>query len=199
MNTVSLYDKDIREPLFEFLELTYGHIRIIEEKQMGKSRADAVMVTPNSLYGIEIKSDMDTYARLSRQIKDYDKYYDYNYVIAGTTHALHIEEHVPPYWGIIIAEQTEDITDFYILRQPVKNPKAKLQNKLSILWRTELVHIQERNHLPAYKQKSKKFVQEKIISKIPEEDIHREISMELFERDYTLIEDEIRAFKEEHA
>ena len=63
------HDKDIREPLFDFLEEQYGKIRIIEEKTMGRSRADAVMVTDNGLYGLEIKSDADTYARLSRQVR----------------------------------------------------------------------------------------------------------------------------------
>jgi hypothetical protein len=29
-----LYDKDLREPLFDFLEEHFGKIRIIEEKQM---------------------------------------------------------------------------------------------------------------------------------------------------------------------
>ena len=57
-----LHDKDIREPLFDFLEEAYGKIRIIEEKTMGKSRADVVMVTEDDLVGIEIKSDADTYA-----------------------------------------------------------------------------------------------------------------------------------------
>ena len=60
-----LYDKDIREPLFEFLEERYGKVRILEEKQMGRSRADAVMVMEDALVGIEIKSDADTYARLT--------------------------------------------------------------------------------------------------------------------------------------
>ena len=49
-------DKDIREPLFDFLEDTYGKVRILEEKNMGKSRADIVMVTPDLLYGIEKKA-----------------------------------------------------------------------------------------------------------------------------------------------
>ena len=71
-----LYDKDIREPLFEFLEELYGKVRIIEEKQMGRSRADVVMVRPQAVCGVEIKSDADTYARLKRQVQDYDKYYD---------------------------------------------------------------------------------------------------------------------------
>lgn len=71
-----MHDKDIREPLFDFLEETYGKVRIIEEKQMGRSRADIVMVLPEALAGIEIKSDADTYARLGRQVKDYDLYFD---------------------------------------------------------------------------------------------------------------------------
>ena len=81
-----LKDKDIREPLFDFLEDTYGKARIIEEKTMGRSRADLVMVTEDSLVGIEIKSDADTYARLSTQVKDYDKYYDYNIAVVGSSH-----------------------------------------------------------------------------------------------------------------
>ena len=32
-NTAMLYDKDIREPLFEYLEEIYGKIRILEEKK----------------------------------------------------------------------------------------------------------------------------------------------------------------------
>jgi len=58
-----LKDAEIREPLFDFLEEQYGTIRILEEKNIGKSRADVMMVTEGALYGIEIKSDADTYAR----------------------------------------------------------------------------------------------------------------------------------------
>jgi len=82
-----LYDRDIREPLFDFLEERYGKIRIIEEKQMGKSRADIVMVLPDAVAGIEIKSDADTYVRLQRQVRDYNRYYDTNLVVVGSTHA----------------------------------------------------------------------------------------------------------------
>ena len=55
-----LYDKDIREPLSDYLEAKYGKVRIIEEKQMGSSRADIVMILPDEIAGIEIKSDADT-------------------------------------------------------------------------------------------------------------------------------------------
>ena len=45
-----IYDKDIREPLFDYLEETYGKNRIIEEKRMGKSRADVVMILPECVW-----------------------------------------------------------------------------------------------------------------------------------------------------
>lgn len=190
-----LHDKDIREPLFDFLEETYGKIRILEEKTMGKSRADVVMVTPGALYGIEIKSDADTYARLERQVKDYNLYYDYNYVVAGASHGLHVEEHVPEWWGIITAERTEDDVDFYILRKPGKNPKVNWKKKISILWRPELAHIQELNGLPKYKEKSKLFVAGKILEKVPDSILQPQLCEELFERDYTVIKEEIREYR----
>ena len=55
--TKILHDSDIREPLFDFLEERLGKIRILEEKQIGRARADVVMVTERYIYGIEIKSD----------------------------------------------------------------------------------------------------------------------------------------------
>ena len=84
-----LYDTDIREPLFDFLEEMYGKVRVIEEKMMGKSRADIIAVTDGTIIGIEIKSDADTYARLSRQVKDYDLFFDKNYVVVGKSHSMH--------------------------------------------------------------------------------------------------------------
>lgn len=194
-----LHDRDIREPLFGFLEETYGRIRILEEKTMGKSRADIVMVTPEYLYGIEIKSDADTYARLARQVKDYDSYYDYNIVVVGSSHALHIEEHVPDYWGIITVEVTENCFDFYILRKAAANPKMKWKRKLEILWRPELAQLQEWNAMPKYKEKSKSFVTEKILERIPEkideETLRQQISELLMERDYNTVAETLAEYR----
>lgn len=190
-----IHDKDIREPLFDFLEETYGKVRIFEEKMMGRSRADVVMVTETGLYGIEIKSDADSYARLSRQIKDYDKYYDNNIAVVGTTHAGSIKEHVPEWWGVITVEEVDGVLDFYYYRKPEKNPKVDMKKKISILWRPELAHIQELNNMSKYTDRSKRFVTEKILASVPEDILTRQICEELFERDYTKIEETLNAFK----
>ena len=160
-----LHDKDIREPLFDFLEEKYGKVRIIEEKRTGAARADVVMVTPQVLYGIEIKSDADTYARLKK-------------------------------WGIITVELDEaGRTDFYVLREAAPNPKVKDARKITILWRTELNRLLQKNGLPKYREKSKLFVQGKLLEKLTPEILWLQAYEELFERDYTTITAEIENYR----
>lgn len=194
-----LKDQDIREPLFDFFDEKFGKVRIIEEKQIAKSRADVMLVLEEKLIGVEIKSDADTYARLARQVKDYNKFFDYNYVVVGSSHSKHIEEHVPEYWGIIEAISKEESVEFNVLREPEINKRAqrtyKMKRKLSILWRPELSHIQEINGMPKYKQRSKDFVITKIMEKVPWYLLHRQISEELFQRDYNTINQVIQDWK----
>lgn len=193
-----LHDKEMREPLFEYLDELYPKNRIIEEKQMGKSRADVVMITPEALYGIEIKSDADTYVRLERQVKDYNKFYDYNYIVVGSSHAHHVEEHVPAWWGIIVVEEIEDKLDFYRLRKPERNPTMKWKWKIRLLWRPEIAHIQELNHMPKYKEKSKDFVRTKLLEKVSEKDLQLQLCEELMQRDYSIIAEKIATYKAEN-
>ncbi|MBO4750071.1 MAG: sce7726 family protein [Lachnospiraceae bacterium] len=194
-----LKDKDIREPLFGFLEETYGKVRILEEKIVGRSRADVVMVVPDGVYGLEIKSDADTYARLADQVKDYDGYFDRNIVVVGTSHGEHVPEHVPPYWGIITVELVDGEYDFYVLRWPEPNPKRKWKKKLSLLWRPELAQLQEWNGMPKYKELGKTKVSDKILERVPEliseEVLNRQVSELLFERDYSKVEETLAEYR----
>ncbi len=219
-----LLDKDIREPLFDFLEERYGKVRILEEKTVGNSRADVVMVIPDKIVGIEIKSDADTYTRLESQVADYDLYFDQNIVVVGSTHAGHVAEHVPDYWGIISVEEydtgiksdtggkpdaeglkegvSDKLThkiDFYVVREMQPNPRADLLRTIRILWRPELAHIQETYSLPMYKGKSKDFVRTLIVDRLPAEIVHHEISEILFERDYAAMIKQIQEFRKAQA
>ncbi|WP_051234147.1 sce7726 family protein [Butyrivibrio sp. NC3005] len=164
-----LLDKDIRKPLGLFLQHEYGKIKIIEEKMIGNSRADLLVITSNALIGVEIKSDADTYARLSSQTEDYDTIFDYNIVAVGSSHAFHIEEHVPKHWGIITIDEIEEGVDFYFLRKPAKNDKALIERKLELLWRPEFNVVLQNHNMPKYSSSSKPFLIKKIIewTKLP--------------------------------
>ncbi len=181
-----LHDADIRDDLCDYLEEQFGKVRFFEELTMGKSRADIVVVTEQGLVGVEIKSDADTYDRLSRQVKDYDRFFDINYVAVGTRHAHHIREHVPDYWGVITVESVERELDFYRLRPAKENPKVRLTNQLSLLWRREFAALQQRNALYKYQGKSKAYVKKYLLEKVPCDQLKKQMLEVLFERDYSV-------------
>ena len=135
-------------------------------------------------------------------MKDYDRFFDKNLVVVGTSHAMHIEEHVPAHWGIITVDQTDNGPDFYLLRQPSGGTKVTWERKLGLLWRPELAALQETFRMPRYKEKSKDFVVKAIAGQIgeliPEEELRIEFTKQLFERDYTEIAKKIQAFREEN-
>lgn len=243
-----MLDKDIREPLFDFLEEFYGKIRIFEEKVTGISRTDALGVIDGQLIGFEIKSDSDTYTRLKRQTADYDLLCDVNYLVVGKSHRRQADQHIPAHWGIICVyeedetenEMTEANTgkgktrgkagpapdakmlpnrtgeeiseinmaaDIKEEKLPPKekkkiiveidqipgvNPNVRLERQLDLLWRPELATLQEWNEMPKYAQKSKAFVREKILERVPQETLKRQITDLLFERDYEALLAQIR-------
>ena len=178
-------DADIREPLCLFLEEAFGKVRFFDELTMGKSRADLVLVTDAGLYGVEIKSDADTYTRLPRQVKDYDRFFDFNLIVVGSTHALHAGEHVPGYWGIVSVESMNNSLDFYTVRQPKRNPKVNLKNQIRLLWRRELAQIQKAESLYKYAGKSRSFVEKYLLERLPQDVLKHDLLEVLFDRDYS--------------
>ena len=186
------------------------------------------MVITGALVGIEIKSDADTYVRLESQVKDYDKYFDYNIVVVGSTHAMHVGEHIPDYWGIITVDEVDEYPDFYFLRRPTLNSKMKLRYKLEFLWRPELSMLLKKFNMPEYKAESKLFVRKKLVewtklplakvdierrkrmakqagvepiipeTRIDPAELNSEISELLFERDYEKLLAEIKEYRKLH-
>ncbi len=180
-----MLDKDIRELLFDYIDKSYDKLRIYEELKIRSSIADVVVVLEDKLIGIEIKSDSDTYTRLPTQIKDYNHFFDYNYIAVGTTHTKQVHKHIPEHWGILSVAETEN--GYYIeqLRPAKPTPRLKVSYQIKLLWRLELNNILSKNKLPQYKQKSKRFVQLKLLEKLTPEKLKLDMCDELFERDYT--------------
>ena len=100
-------DYEIREAICDYIECTHPEkYRIIDELVIGEARADIVVVT-DDLTGYEIKSDADSYTRLPGQIKEYDRYFQRNYLVVGINHRKTASEHIPPYWGILCVSESK--------------------------------------------------------------------------------------------
>ena len=176
-----MLDKDIRERLFDYLDERYDKVRTIEEKIISRSRADVLAVVPGQILGFEIKSDSDTYKRLKTQVKDYEKFCDRCYVVVGESH-IHVDEHVPEYWGIIVVTEDNVIVD----RDADICPKVKIYHQLDLLWRQELLNVQIKNGLPKLMGTKRKLIYERLVKTSGEDIIKEDLTNELFERDYTI-------------
>ena len=189
-----MHDKDMREPLFDYLDTEFGKVRTIEEKIIKKSRADVLAITDGAIIGIEIKSDADTYTRLATQVKDYDKYCDYCYIAVGESHRLHAAEHVPGHWGVLVISPDGDVKQ---LREAALNKKVKLKTQLDLLWRPELLGIQLKYGYPKYANKKRSEIYDYLIERLDKEQLKKDMTDQLFERDYTVFD--IPALKKPHA
>jgi len=181
-----MLDRDMREPLFDFLDEHFGKIRTIEEKVIEGSRADVLGVLDGYIVGFEIKSDGDTYTRLKTQIKDYDRFCDFCYIVVGQSHRKHVAEHVPEHWGIIAVTDEGTFLD----RGADDNPKALLSEQILLMWKRELFQLLDMNGKPKYRAKSRKFLREYLLEHIPPEILKKQMTDILFERDYTVFDTE---------
>lgn len=181
-------ETEIKDALFWYLDGMFEKVRVMEELVIGKSRADVAAVLPEKLIGFELKSDSDTYTRLKTQVKDYDKYFDYNCLVVGRVHKKHASEHVPEYWGIICVSKSDGGCDIEVIREPKPNPKLKIRWQFDLLWRREMSNIQRINGLHKYLGKKRLYVIRYIIESVEPSILKKQFCAELFERDYSEFE-----------
>lgn len=189
-SSLKLKDADMRDILFSHYEDTASKLRIFEEFCIGKTRTDAMIVTENELIGIEFKSDKDTLDRLARQVKDYNRFCDKNYLVIGQ-HFIDrqdsLSEILPEFWGIYSVTMNENGSKkLELLREASPNPKCRIKNQLKILWRTELIHLVKGNKLGGVTAYNKKELGDKLYKNIEKNALRQMICNELLERDYSI-------------
>lgn len=146
-----LRDGDIRRSLHLWLERQHEgcfDTGIIHELRIPRPSARAdIAVVNGEMVGYEIKSDVDSLARLPRQARAFNRVFDRAFVIATEKHIGHVETIVPSWWGIAILS-TDGISDhFQVIRQAEKNPAPSLESALFILRKHELIAILDQHGL----------------------------------------------------
>ncbi len=173
-------DKEIRTILISYILADNSEVRIYQEKAIGNSFCD-VMAVSEKLTGFEIKSDIDNYSRLEKQIQSYNKYFDQNYIVVGEKHKNSAADKVPAFWGIICIS----LQQVEIIRKACKNPEVSRSSQLSILWKAELRSLLVKNNMPMYVQQNKRYIADKILKFVDEKILIKQIADELRYRDYS--------------
>lgn len=183
-----LKDAQMRSVLFEYYEARGTRQRFFEEFCFGhKTRADALLVTETELIGFEFKSDKDTLNRLARQIHDYERFCDRNYLVTGQKFKEKAPEEIPEHWGIYyIYLDEEETLQLECVRKAQPNQKRmRLHNQLRLLWRSELIPIIRKHKLGGVTAKNKLELVRTMEHNLSKEILRRELTDALIERDYT--------------
>ncbi len=153
-----LADFEIREKLIANIKSrNRHHHRIIEELCIcdGEVRADVVLAN-GTLQGFEIKSDLDSFTRLARQIESYDKTFEKNTLIVGEKHLEKALVVVPEHWGIYLASKYRNgNVKIKIVRKPKKNPYLDVESLSSLLWNDEIKMLLRKNKVGGYSKKNR--------------------------------------------
>lgn len=187
-NSKKLKDEQMRSILFEAYESRGERLRFFEEFCFGrKTRADALLVTEQELIGFEFKSDKDNLSRLERQIHDYERFCDRNYVVTGQKYREKIAEKLPEHWGIycVYLDEQETLQLECIRKAQPNGKRMRLHNQLRLLWRSELIPIIRKYQLGGVTAKNKLELVRTMEHRLTKEIQKQELTEALIERDYS--------------
>lgn len=128
-----MYDPEIRE----ILKQHYSNRLLVDEINVGRSRIDLLDLS-TELHGIEIKGGYDNFNRLSKQMKNYNKYFSKVSIVVHESKEEEVLSHVPHFWGIIVVYNNRKVIE---KRQPLPNPYYNKDLILTLLWKEELINI----------------------------------------------------------
>lgn len=117
---------------------TNNHVTIFE-LNVGDSRADLCKINGSSI-AYEIKTDLDNFQRLDKQIYDYMQIFEKVYVICSANKVPQIKEHLIPECGIYSYSISKNgIYRFKTERIAHKSDRLKSSKQLSILTKKDMI------------------------------------------------------------
>jgi hypothetical protein len=137
-----LRDFDIRGPLHKWLLDQHANdakTSVIHELKLPRPSARVdIAVVNGELAAFEIKSDVDSLARLPRQILSFNKVFDRICIVTTKRHVQAVRKTIPHWWGISLVKIQGGELKFRSLRRGRQNPQPDLMSLLHALYLPEL-------------------------------------------------------------
>nr|DAL59744.1 MAG TPA_asm: hypothetical protein [Caudoviricetes sp.] len=135
------------------------------EFNVGNSRLDIGKINGSS-YAYEIKTELDNTLRLEKQIQDYEKIFEFIYVVCHLKHLKEVKNIVPKKVGIITFEIISEKVVFKDIRKAKRNRSIKKEFLLQSLNSKEYAYIikeyLKEQKIPLYKEERMKLVDKRI-------------------------------------
>ncbi len=107
------------------------------EMNVGTSRLDYARINGHS-YAYEIKTELDSLEKLTKQIEDYSKVFEYVNVITHPCYFEKVKKLVPDYCGILTYNPQPNDCKFYARQKRTLNNSYNQKSQLSIMTLREL-------------------------------------------------------------
>jgi len=138
-----LKDIDIRKEIHSFSTLPFyekSNYKVIDELVVGleDARIDIAAIG-NSFYGLEIKSDVDSFYRLPSQIDAYNRIFDFLYLVVGDRFLEKAFKVIPDWWGLVHVFKNEMGTSTEIVRKATRNVSVNKYSLANMLWKNEMI------------------------------------------------------------
>ena len=140
-----LKDSDVRVCLRQEIKEHFAYdltTHIVDELQIcnGVARVDIAAIN-GALHGYEIKSESDTLIRLPNQLVQYNKVFDYVYLVCADNQIEEAYKLIPNWWGIYLVSNCEGMARLTIERKPSPNCNLDPFSLLQFLNKEELVRF----------------------------------------------------------
>lgn len=131
-----MHDTEIRNHLHAVFDAT--GIGYVDEVTFGDRRIDMAAMLDGVLTGIEIKSAQDSLKRLPGQKRRFRSRFRHLVMVTEQKHLAGVLAGLPPWWGIWVADDADDVVTLEYLRAPRDPDKAKIYLLAQALWVAEL-------------------------------------------------------------
>jgi hypothetical protein len=171
-----LGDREIRLRVLDRLgALSRG--RVVEEVALlrGQIRVDIALIS-SRLEAFEIKSELDTLARLPKQRVVYNRVFDRVTLVAAERHLESAERSAPRWWGLWVAGRRDGYVEVEELRPAQDNPSVDVRALVQLLWKEEAVALLHAHGVIASSRSNRRDLCEEIIEQVPASDVRSAVT-----------------------
>jgi hypothetical protein len=168
-------DGEIRHALLAQMAEKHGSdpaTRVVSELSMclGEGRVD-VGVVNGVLSGFEIKSASDRLTRLPRQREVYERCLDFITIVTEEKWVASVADHVPDWWGIVVAAQDGGEVTLQRQRPSERNDAVDPLSLAQFLWRDEAAAVLHARGVPAPSRATRWDLWDLLVEHLPHDEL----------------------------
>lgn len=175
-------DAELRALARPWLE-AQGQGRVLAEVGLehGRVRTDLLLLGPDVLHGLELKSERDNLARLPAQVRAYSAALDFCTLAVDERHLEQAHAILPNWWGLLVATRRQRL-HLLPVRAPEPNPDVEPLSCARLLWRPEVLIELRRAGVRGPLKGPGERLRRQLVALLPGDELRARVRMVLAER-----------------